>query len=64
MARREAQFLEITVPDMFSKRWHWTSTQYSAYSAYRVGFGDGWLGLNVKDSERVVRPVRRILITE
>lgn len=59
MARREAQFLEITVPQVFSKGYHWTSTQYSADFAYNMGFEDGWLYDNVKDVERLVRPVRR-----
>lgn len=59
MARREAQFLEITVPVLFSKRRYWTSTQYSAYLAYLVDFENGWLGYDGKHGERVVRPVRR-----
>ncbi len=59
MARREAQFLEITVPLVFSKGYHWTSTQYSALSAYYMDFGDGWLISDVKFSGRLVRPVRR-----
>ncbi|AZC30082.1 hypothetical protein C4K38_2122 [Pseudomonas chlororaphis subsp. piscium] len=59
MARREAQFLEITVPDVFSKRYHWTSSQASANSAYLMDFEDGWLDGIAKHLERVVRPVRR-----
>ena len=62
MARREASFLEITVPDVFTKAYHWTSSQRSAYYAYGVGFGDGWLGSNDKDYERLARPVRRKFI--
>lgn len=59
MARREASFLEITVPHLFSKAYHWTSTQASAYYAYGLDFEDGWLGYDDKDFERLVRPVRR-----
>ncbi|WDH24994.1 DUF1566 domain-containing protein [Pseudomonas chlororaphis] len=59
MARREATHLEITVPHLFSKPWHWTSTQYSAYYAYSLDFGVGWLRYGDKSSERLVRPVRR-----
>ncbi|MGY1448746.1 hypothetical protein ACW582_16315 [Pseudomonas chlororaphis] len=43
-------------------RWHWLSTQYSAYSAYGVDFVDGWLTSGVKDLERLVRPVRSLPI--
>ncbi|AZD86562.1 hypothetical protein C4K14_3738 [Pseudomonas chlororaphis subsp. aureofaciens] len=59
MARREATFLEATVPGLFAKRLHWTSTQYSADTAYTMDFVDGWLGLNAKSDVRVARPVRR-----
>ncbi|MDU9391888.1 DUF1566 domain-containing protein [Pseudomonas sp. zfem002] len=59
IARREASFLEGTVPQTFSKGAHWTSSQYSAYGAYYMAFEDGWLSLNVKSLERLVRPVRR-----
>lgn len=62
MSRREATFLEATAPEAFSKRWHWTSTQYSANTAYCLDFGGGWLDNDGKLSERVVRPVRRKLI--
>lgn len=59
MSRREATFLEATVPEVFNKRRHWTSSQYSAHGAYSMGFEDGWLSYNGKDGERLVRPVRR-----
>lgn len=62
MARREATFLEITVPDVFTKAYHWTSTQRSADYAYHMDFEDGWLGSLVKGSERLARPVRRKFI--
>jgi len=62
MARREASFLEITVPDVFAKAYHWTSSQRSADYAYFVVFAGGWLSHNVKVNERLARPVRRKFI--
>ena len=62
MARREASFLEITVPEVFTLAYHWTSSQRSADFAYLVDFGDGWLGGNGKGTERLARPVRRKFI--
>ena len=59
MARREASFLEGTVPQAFSLARHWTSSQYSAYGAYSLDFEDGWLYGYGKGNERLVRPVRR-----
>ena len=64
MSRREASFLEITLgdKDVFSKRYHWTSSQFSATTAYLMDFEDGWLYYHGKLSERVARPVRRRFI--
>lgn len=62
MARREASFLEITVPEVFTQAYHWTSSQRSAYGAYYMDFGDGWLRYDDKDYERLARPVRRKFI--
>lgn len=62
MARREASFLEITVPDVFTQTYHWTSSQRSAYGACSVAFVDGWLYGSAKDDERLARPVRRKFI--
>ncbi|WP_236202647.1 DUF1566 domain-containing protein [Pseudomonas lactis] len=62
MARREASFLEITVPELFTQAYHWTSTQRSAYDAYYMDFEDGWLFYYDKTSERLARPVRRKFI--
>ncbi|WP_219268760.1 DUF1566 domain-containing protein [Pseudomonas sp. Xaverov 259] len=62
MARREASFLEITVPEVFTQSYHWTSSQRSADRAYRVVFGAGWLDHYGKLSERLARPVRRKFI--
>ncbi|MFJ7792283.1 DUF1566 domain-containing protein [Pseudomonas sp. NPDC096950] len=64
MSRREASFLEITLgdKDVFSKAYHWTSTQYSANLAFSMAFVDGWIYYSVKNDERLVRPVRRRFI--
>lgn len=62
MARREASFLEITVPQVFTQAYHWTSSQRSADFAYLMDFGGGWLNLSVKNGERLARPVRRKFI--
>lgn len=62
MARREASFLEITVPEVFTQSYHWTSSQRSANNAYGMDFGVGWLDNDGKDYERLARPVRRKFI--
>lgn len=62
MARREASFLEITVPEVFAQPYHWTSSQRSAYYAFLMVFGDGWLSYYGKYVERLARPVRRKFI--
>ena len=62
MARREASFLEITVPEVFTQSYHWTSSQRSASTAYTMDFVGGWLFYNVKGNERLARPVRRKFI--
>lgn len=43
-------------------RFHWLSTQFSAYDAYGMDFENGWLNDNDKDHERLVRPVRSLPI--
>lgn len=43
-------------------RWHWLSTQWSATTAFRMDFEDGWQDRYGKDGERLVRPVRSLLI--
>ncbi|WP_445672662.1 hypothetical protein [Pseudomonas inefficax] len=43
-------------------RYHWLSTQFSAYYAYGMAFEDGWLFNLGKLSERFVRPVRSLPI--
>ena len=62
MARREASFLEITVPEVFTQAYHWTSSQRSPHGAYDMDFEVGWLSISVKNGERLARPVRRKFI--
>ncbi|MFL1549717.1 DUF1566 domain-containing protein [Pseudomonas sp. D47] len=62
MARREASFLEITVPAVFTQSYHWTSSQRSAKHACTMDFEDGWLNTTGKTNERLARPVRRKFI--
>lgn len=47
---------------MREDRFHWLSTQSSAYCAYYMGFEDGWLSYFGKNLERLVRPVRSRII--
>ncbi|AXH55449.1 DUF1566 domain-containing protein [Pseudomonas ficuserectae] len=61
-ARRELQLAEANVPEVFAKGWHWSSSQRSAYIAFIQHFGDGGQGLNDKNVEFRVRPVRRLFI--
>ena len=43
-------------------RYHWLSTQRSAYGAYTMDFEGGWLDFSVKGNERLARPVRSLPI--
>jgi hypothetical protein len=61
-ARRELQTAEAVCPEAFSKGWHWSSTQRSAFNAFGMGFDDGSQLSGVKDNELRVRPVRRVFI--
>jgi len=60
-ARRELQLAEANVPELFEKAYHWSSSQRSAYVAYLMVFEGGWLDVNRKDGEFLVRPVRRFI---
>jgi hypothetical protein len=42
--------------------WHWLSSQCSAYCAYSLDFGVGWLNDYGKTNERLVRPVRSLIL--
>lgn len=48
--------------DLREDRFHWLSTQSSAYLAYLMDFEHGWQYDDVKDDGRMVRPVRSLII--
>lgn len=48
--------------DIRDDRWHWLSSQRSAYYAHSMGFGVGWLSSPGKGYERLARPVRSLPI--
>ena len=51
----------LYLPESFEKDWYISSTQRSAYGAFSMDFGVGWLTSLGKYVERLARPVRRIL---
>lgn len=50
------------ITDLREDRWYWLSSQYSAGTACLMAIGGGWLYDSVKDHERLVRPVRSLII--
>jgi hypothetical protein len=48
--------------ESFADEWYWTSTQYSALSAWYQGFADGYQGADGKDGKGRLRAVRRVKI--
>lgn len=60
-ARREYRLAWVNAPELFSKKWHWTSTQYSASYAWNQLFDDGYQFYSDKGREGAVRPVRRVI---
>jgi hypothetical protein len=59
-AKRESATLYASVPELFEKVWHYTSTQYSADYAWNQYFGDGGQSIASKSSEGRFRAVRRL----
>lgn len=51
-------------PESGLEGWHWSSTQRSAYGAFLMLFAGGSQDDSAKDGERLVRPVRKILILQ
>ncbi|MDU9415540.1 DUF1566 domain-containing protein [Pseudomonas sp. zfem005] len=51
----------VNVPELFSKTWHWSSTQYSSTTAFGTLFTDGYTGNYGKSLEFRVRAVRRFI---
>lgn len=58
-ARREAALCYATVPELFEKAWHWTSTQSSPGRAWSQTFVDGLQLSYPKGHELRARAVRR-----
>lgn len=61
-SRREAALCSANCPEIFRDGWHWTSTQYSADSAFFQDFEGGYQYLSGKDNSLRVRAVRRFVI--
>jgi hypothetical protein len=61
-AQAELAMAWVNVPDLFSKGWHWSSSQFSAGSAWYQYFTDGYQGYGDKDGEFRARAVRRLII--
>jgi len=61
-ADREAAACYAIAREHFQKRWHWTSTQHSAYGAFIQYFYDGCQDCFSKSYDYGVRPVRRLII--
>lgn len=59
-ARRELSLMYANVPELFKKEWHWSSTQYSAASAWIQGFGYGTQASHWKGGIIRARAVRRV----
>lgn len=50
------------IPESFATDWYyWSSSQYSADSAYSMDFAVGWLDRHGKLDDCLVRPVRRFI---
>jgi len=60
---RELRLLWARTPDLFQRRWYWSSSQYSADWAWVQLFTGGYQSTSVKGYEGRVRAVRRFLIT-
>ena len=60
-ARRELALCYANVPELFEKRWHWSSTQYSPNLAWIQYFGGGTQDNGHKGYEYRARAVRRVL---
>lgn len=61
-AQAELTMAWANVPELFSKCWHWSSSQFSANNAWHQGFGDGDQSNYGKLNEFRARAVRRLII--
>ena len=62
-ARNEQRVIQINCPEVFTKKAHWTSTQYSPDTAWIQGSG-GNQNIDHRDGEFLARPVRRLLVIQ
>ncbi len=58
-AKRELQIIAANLPHLFQPKPYWTSTPYSSYAAWAVGFEGGGVYFWCRRYEFRVRPVRR-----
>jgi hypothetical protein len=63
-AQKQLMLGHINTPELFEKRWHWSSTQYSACNAWIQDFEDGHTLIGNKVNKRAVRAVRRVLVIQ
>ena len=62
-SRREMRALYANASELFDPNpWYWSSTQFSAFTAYCQEFEDGGQASRFKTNELRVRPVRRLFI--
>ncbi len=61
-AQCENNLLFNNLPEHLSHEWHWSSTQYSARSAWSQLFEGGNQGISSKDNSLAARAVRRLSI--
>lgn len=62
-SQAEAHLLAANLKDQFEQDdWYWTSTQYSALSAWYQGFYHGSTDISFKDSTGRARAVRRLIL--
>lgn len=61
-AQRELNLCYATIAEKFAKDWYWSSTQYSAYGAWRQLFAGGYQSYALKNGTGRARAVRRLII--
>lgn len=63
-AQCENNLLFANLPEQLNREWHWSSTQFSAHSAWGQHFGGGLQDVSNKTCSLAARAVRRILIIQ
>ena len=62
-SQAEAHLLAANLKDQFEQDdWYWTSTQYSALSAWAQDFGNGYQDISTKVTTGRARAVRRLIL--